>query len=128
MRQVNEKELKQYFKQIQLLMPLYRKREKQFIKDLKASVNEFVDINPNCTLDDIVEHFEAPQEIVNNYFSTIDTAYVCKQISVRKLMKRGIVLIVILCVLTFCIRVGMIYKIYLHERNQTISQEVTVIE
>lgn len=128
MSHVNDKELKQYFKQIKLLLPLYRRKEKQFLKDLKCSVDDYIQANPDCTFKDIVMRFETPQKIVSNYLSALDIDDLCKQISLRRYIKRTVLLLIILCLLAFLVHMGMVYKIYLNEQNQIVTEEVTVIE
>ena len=69
---MEQKETAKYFKQIRLLLPIYRKQEKKFIGDLKAIVDEYINENPECSYDDITERFETPTEVVHNYISSID--------------------------------------------------------
>ena len=49
---MNQKELNIYFRKIRLLLPIYSKAEKQFLKDFKDSVFVFIEKNkkPCCTL------------------------------------------------------------------------------
>ena len=42
MQQIRAKALKQYFKEIKLLLPIYSKEEKIFINDLRKSVDEYI--------------------------------------------------------------------------------------
>ena len=128
MNRVNEKELKQYFRQIKLLLPVYRRKEKSFIKDLKNAVEEFIRATPDCSLEDITARFESPEDVVANYIAALDIEYLSKQILIRRLVKRTIISVVILCLLAFCAHMGMIYKLYLETKAQIVTQEVTVIE
>ena len=43
---MNQKELNIYFRKIRLLLPIYSKAEKQFLKDFKDSVFVFIEKNP----------------------------------------------------------------------------------
>ena len=54
---MNQKELNIYFRKIRLLLPIYSKAEKQFLKDFKDSVFVFIEKNPHCTMDDVIERF-----------------------------------------------------------------------
>ncbi len=128
MSQVTEKELKQYFRQIRLLMPVFGREEKQFLRDLRESVADFMEANPGCSLEQIEERFGEPKEIAADYLSNAATLGLCKKISIRKYIRRGIALIMVLALLTFGIYNGLLYKLYLHEKSQVIAHEETIIE
>lgn len=128
MDRISDKELKQYFKQIKLLLPLRRKKEKQFLKELQENVAEFIALNPNCSFADIRSHFGRPQDVVKDYLSTMDSADLCKQVCVRKRIKHAAAVILSLCLIAFLLHAGVVYKIYLDEKNQVIKHRLIVIE
>lgn len=128
MDRISDKELKQYFKHIKLLLPLRRKKEKQFLKELQTSITDFINLNPDCSFADICSHFGKPQEVVKDYLSTMDSADLCKQVCVRKRIKHAAVIILSLCLIAFLLHAGVIYKIYLDEKNQVITHRLIVIE
>lgn len=128
MSQVTEKELKQYFRQIRLLMPVFGREEKQFLRDLRESVADFMEADPGCSLEQIAERFGEPKEIAADYLSNALTVDLCKKISIRKYIRRGIVLVMVLAMLTFGFYNGLLYKLYLHEKSQVITHEETIIE
>lgn len=128
MTPAREKELKRYCKQVKALLPLYRKQEKQFMENFSASVKEFADANPECSLQDVIENFGIPGEIVSDYLSEMDTLDLCRQISLRRRMKQVISVILVLCVIASGFNAVWAYKTYLEEKDQIITEEVTVIE
>lgn len=127
MTQKLNKEIKLYLKQIKLLLPIKRKEEKAFLQQLQSAVEEFVDDNPNCTMEDIIERFEDPQTVVYNYISTIDPQKLCKGISIRKYIQRGIIIILLLATLFTAYRMILFYDVYLEAKNTNIVTEETVI-
>ncbi len=64
-----QKELDTYFKKTKLLLPIYSKQEKQFLKDFKDSVSVFIEKNPLCTMEDVIERFSEPEEVVHDYIA-----------------------------------------------------------
>ena len=58
MQKISQTELKQYFKQIKLLLPIYGKEEKIFLSDLKRAVDTYIEEHADCTYADILERFE----------------------------------------------------------------------
>ena len=120
--------LKQYFKEIKLLLPIYSKEEKIFINDLRKSVDEYIESNPNCTYEEILERFEEPADVVFNYISCLDQHELCKKISLRKTIKRAIIIIVLTAIATCSIRIIFHYISYLEYKNTIITHERVVIE
>lgn len=121
------KETSKYFKQLRLLLPIYRKQEKKFIADLKAAVDEYADANPDCSYDDIVSRFEAPAEVVHNYISSMDENDLYNALSSRKLLKRFIAFAVAIILVAFALWCGVLYKAHIDSKNSVITQEYTVI-
>ena len=105
---MKQKETSRYFKQLRLLLPIYRKQEKKFIADLKAAVDEYADANPDCSYDDIVSRFEAPAEVVHNYISSIDENDLYNALSSRKLLKKFIAFAVAIILIAFAMWCGVL--------------------
>ena len=128
MQQTRDKALKQYFKQIKLLLPIYSKEEKIFINDLKKVINEYIESNPNCTYEEILERFEEPTDVVFNYISCLDQHELCKKISLRKTIKKAIIIAVIAVIITCSIRIVLYYDSYWRGLHTIITHERVVIE
>lgn len=128
MQQTRDKALKQYFKQIKLLLPIYSKEEKIFINDLKKVIDEYIESNPNCTYEEILERFEEPTDVVFNYISCLDQHELCKKISLRKTIKKAIIITVSVVIITCAIRIIFLYDSHLKSINTIVTHERVVIE
>lgn len=51
------KEIKKYLKEIKLLLPAFSKEEKKFLRDLTERIEDYLDENPNATMQDIENQF-----------------------------------------------------------------------
>lgn len=51
------KEIKKYLKEIKLLLPAFNKEEKKFLRDLMERIEDYLDENPNATMQDIENQF-----------------------------------------------------------------------
>lgn len=128
MQQTRDKALKNYFKQIKLLLPIYSKEEKIFINDLKKVIDEYIESNPNCTYEEILERFETPADVAYNYISCLDQHELCKRISLRKIIKKAIIIAVIAVIITCSIRIVLYYDSYWRGLHTIITHERVVIE
>lgn len=128
MSQIIEKQLKQYLKKVRLLLPIYGRDERKFIKDLKDSIIEFIEQNMGCTWEDIVDHFEEPQEVVYNYTSSLDQSQLCKRISLRKTINKAIVMITVAILVMLSIKTYFYYGLYKEAQSQITTHETIIIE
>ncbi|SCJ47290.1 Uncharacterised protein [uncultured Eubacterium sp.] len=128
MNQGIEIQLKQYLKEIHLLLPIYGKEERIFIKNLKASITEYIELNPSCTWEDVVSHFEEPEDAVYNYITSLDQPQLCKRISLRKTIAKAIVIITIVVVVVLCARTYFYYDLYKEAQNSIMTHETIIIE
>lgn len=126
---MNQKELDIYFRKIRLLLPIYSKAEKQFLKDFKDSVFVFIEQNPLCTMEDVIARFSTPEEIVHDYIvEALQTEDLCKKISLSRSIKRAIAILLLLAALSTAFWGISCYKAYLDSKESVISQELIVIE
>ena len=126
---MNQKELDTYFKQIKLLLPLYTKKEKQFLRDFKDSVNEFCSQSPNCTMEDVITRFSTPEEIVHDYISeALATENLCQKIQLRRFVKKILLTLLIGILAALAVRTIALLHIVNESEQYYITREVTEIE
>ena len=126
MSQGIEKQLKQYLKEIRLPVPVYGKEERVFIKDLKASMTEYIELNLGCTWEDVVSHFEEPEDAVYNYITSLDQPQLCKRISLRKTITKAIVIITIVVVVVLSVKTYFYYDLYKEAQNSIMTHETII--
>ena len=128
MDQTIKKNLKEYLKDIRLLLPIYGKDERKFIKDLKKSIIEVMEQNTNCIWEDIIEHFEEPQEVVYNYTSSLDQSQLCKRVSLRKNLIRATAIITLVIIVMISFKGYFYYHLYKETQSQIMTHETVIIE
>lgn len=126
---MNQKELDIYIRQIKLLLPLYTKKEKQFLRDFKDSVNEFCSQSPNCTMEDVIARFSTPEEIVHDYISeALATENLCQKIQLRRFVKKILLILLIGILAALAVRTIALLHIVNESEQYYITREVTEIE
>ena len=126
---MNQKELDIYIRQIKLLLPLYTKKEKQFLRDFKDSVNEFCSQSPNCTMEDVIARFSTPEEIVHDYISeALATENLCQKIQLRRFVKKILLTLLIGILAALAVRTIALLHIVNESEQYYITREVTEIE
>ncbi len=119
--------LQEYLKQIKLLIPIHTRSTKIFIAELNDRINDYMDENPNASLEEITQQFGTPLEISQSYVDSIDFELLIKQLSITRLVRQLIAIVLIFLIVTLCIFSGFTYKAYLHYKNTVITETETVI-
>ena len=126
---MNQKELNIYFRKIRLLLPIYSKAEKQFLKDFKDSVFVFIEQNPLCTMDDVIERFSTPEEVVHDYISeALATENLCQKIQFIRFVKKILLTLLIGILAALAVRTIALLHIVNESEQYYITREVTEIE
>jgi len=97
------KQGKQYIKMIerQLLCP--RKAKESMLLNLKNSVLEYTEENPDVTLDEMKSRFGEPKAIADDYIASLDQEDLRKAIKKSDFLKRAIIISVAIVVLAVVI-------------------------
>ena len=126
---MNQKELNIYFRKIRLLLPIYSKAEKQFLKDFKDSVFVFIEQNPLCTMDDVIERFSTPEEVVHDYISeALATENLCQKIQFRRFVKKILLILLIGFLAALAVRTIALLHIVNESEQYYITREITETE
>ena len=126
---MNQKELNIYFRKIRLLLPIYSKAEKQFLKDFKDSVFVFIEQNPLCTMDDVIERFSTPEEVVHDYISeALATENLCQKIQFIRFVKKILLTLLIGILAALAVRTIALLHIVNESEQYYITREITEIE
>ena len=126
---MNQKELNIYFRKIRLLLPIYSKAEKQFLKDFKDSVFVFIEKNPLCTMDDVIERFSTPEEVVHDYISeALATENLCQKIQFIRFVKKILLILLIGLLAALAVRTIALLHIVNESEQYYITREITEIE
>ena len=126
---MNQKELNIYFRKIRLLLPIYSKAEKQFLKDFKDSVFVFIEQNPLCTMEDVIARFSTPEEVVHDYISeALATENLCQKIQFRRFVKKILLTLLIGILAALAVRTIALLHIVNESEQYYITREVTEIE
>ena len=125
---VTDKEIKTYISKVKTLLPIYSKQERQFISNIKASIDSFLDSNKNATLDDIVCQFGEPIDIVQGYIDSLDIEVLINRMSIKKILLRIFLLALVSAFIALSIYSVTMYKAYQRYVNTIVVETETVID
>ena len=107
-----KKEAKTYYSEICKLFPIHRKKEKQYLAELKDLINEFCEDDSQSSYDDYVNEFGTPIDIVTSYYQTLETKDLVKEANKKKIIKITCTIVIVLCFILICWRYYFYYQAY----------------
>lgn len=121
----------QYLKQVKSHLTCPAALKKTFLEQLRGDVEEFLETNPDATLEGLTERFGSPSEMAHSYIETLDGDELQKQIKKAKIVKR-IVLFTCLGILTVVLVIAVLFIIHIFSNNvsvvtYTVSENGTII-
>ena len=120
---------KEYISEIKALFPIKRKPEKDYIKKIAADVADYCEEANVTSKQELYDNYGRPNDVVNNYFATVDTEYIVKQISTKRLLKTFLVIMLLLAtIVTAAIGSCAYISYYLAERNAVVIREDSIVE
>ena len=75
------------------------KSERNFIKPLKINIDDFLSDKPTSNLEDLYKEFGPPEDVVNSYYTSVDTNNIIKRIKISKYV-RLLIFVMIICLLS----------------------------
>ena len=109
---------KQYISEIKAFFPIMGKDEKKYIAKLKNNIESYCDEACITTKEELYKNYGFPNNVVNDYYSSLDTDYIVKKIKLSKYIKALVsVILILLIVVTsvFCAFWYQNHQMYLRE-------------
>ena len=113
---------REYILEIKALFPIKRKPEREYIKKLASDIEDYCEEENVTSKQELYENYGKPNEIVNNYFSAVDTEYIAKQIRVTRFIKTAVAVLLVLATIA-----TSALCIYLNSAYQVLAREEIVI-
>lgn len=91
---VKPNDISDYLKQIGKKAPFaFRKK---LITELRQNISEYVDEHPNCSIEDVINHFGTPEQFADEYILAMDETARKEAIQKAGLIKKGFWLLLLL--------------------------------
>ena len=114
---------KNYMKSVKYFFPIIGRKEKEYLKSLEITIEDFCETNSISSIEDIYCDFGLPSEVANSYFSAIDTEYLMKRINLVKRIKTLMIVIVLILLAGL-----VIYGLYLNHSYNLLQEQLIFFE
>lgn len=125
---VDDKDIKAYISKIKTLLPVYSKPERQFINKLKENIYSYVASHKVASMNDIENQFGEPFEIVQGYIDSMDIDTLISKMSVRTMLRRITVIVLLAAIIGLSIFGGFYYKGYQYYKNTVVTEHETKVD
>ncbi|MBQ9814336.1 MAG: hypothetical protein IJM53_01450 [Lachnospiraceae bacterium] len=118
----------QYIKKVKRLFPYIGKSEKDYLNNLRLTLDEYCTSEDVSSLPALEEGFGKAEDLVHNYYYSIDTDELVKRLNTRRIIRiASFILIAIIAAAAIFYSVH-IYKEYQLLKQNTIFMEEIIIE
>lgn len=119
-----DKICKQYISEVKAFFPIMGKEERNYINKLKLNIANYCEEEGITSKQELYDNYGKPNDVANDYFSTVDTKYIIKKIKISKYIKASIVAILSLALIS-----TSVYCIVRYEYHQmSMREEVVIVE
>lgn len=87
---------KEYISEIRTLFPIKTKKEKAYLKKLEIDINDYCEETGVTSKQEVYDNYGKPFDVVNSYFSSVETEYIVRRLKISKYIKSVIVTLLIL--------------------------------
>ena len=118
--------VKQYIRSIRRELPCSGKKKRQFISQIRCSIMDFLQENPEADLEAVQAHFGTKQEIVEDFVRNEDASDLLRKMSIKKKVLAIIagVMIIILAIWA-CVVAWSMYKAQM-STDRIITDEIRI--
>ncbi len=124
---ITNKEIKTYISEIKMLLPIYTKKERQFLKTFSDNICTYADSNSDSSIEDVVNVFGSPSEIVRGYIDSMELDTLINAIATRRILRKITIIILLLAITILALFGGFYYKGYQYYKDTVITENETVI-
>lgn len=117
----------QYLSDVKSLFPIMGKPEKKYLSKLREPLEDYCREEQVSTMEEIYDNFGQPDEVVNNYLRSADTAYLIKRIRLSKWVKRGFIALLLIALIGVSIAGIYMHKEYTIYKQEQLHHEETIL-
>lgn len=107
-----DRRLKTYISTIIAQLPIYTHEEKNFIKDLKTNIDEYISTLESPSMEDIFNKFGKPETIVEEYLNNLDIDGLKNRLYIKKKKQRLCLILLLIAFIFFSAMIVKEYKTY----------------
>lgn len=120
---------KEYVLEIKAMFPIRRKQERIYIKSLISDIESFCEEANVETKKDLYNKYGLPNDVVNNYLSTLNTTHIAKHIKTTRFIKILLIaLLVLATIATSALCISFYHEYQAQEQEQAMFYEEIITE
>ena len=124
---INNKDIDKYLCDISALIPVSNNSKKRFLKDMRASIDAYVEEISSSSIEDIYKEFGNPTSVAFDFIDSMDTDTLLKQLSLAQIIRRVLTAILIIAFLSLALYTSVLYRSYIEFKNNIVTYTETEI-
>lgn len=113
---------KEYISEIKTLFPIKGKQEKEYLKKLMSDIEAYCEDANVTAKEDLYQSYGKPEDVVHNYLSVADTAYIVKRVKATRYISALVIALIVLATIATSALCMYLY----YEHQSSVRQEVVI--
>lgn len=120
------KEAKRYYRKVKTLIPSKGKYEKSMLNSIRSRILGLENSRDDITYDDFCNIIGAPQDVIYNYYETVDIDYLIDRLRTTKIVRRCAYIALVVIIICSTIVAGYYYSVYMKCTSTIIEDRQTI--
>lgn len=121
------KEAKRYYKEVKTLIPSKGKYEKSLLSGIGMRILELEGSPDDLTYDDFCNIIGTPQDVIFNYYETVDINYLIDRLRTTKIVRMCAYIALVVIIMCSTIFVGFSHTAYDKSTSEIVQEHNTRI-
>lgn len=121
------KEARRYYRKVKTLIPSKGKYEISMLKSIRLRIAGLENSQDDLTYDDFCNIIGAPQDVIYNYYETVDIDYLIERLRTTKIVRRCAYIALVVIIMCSTIVAGYYYSAYIKSTSTIIDNKQPVI-
>lgn len=120
------KEARRYYRKVKTLIPSKGKYEISMLKSIRLRILELENARDELTYDDLCNIIGAPQDVIYNYYETVDIDYLITRLRTTKIVRRCAYIALAVIIMCSTIVAGYYYSAYIKSTSTIVEDRQTI--
>lgn len=121
------KDARRYYRKIKTLVPSKDKYKESLLKGIKMRILELENLSDNVTFEDLCDIIGTPEDVITNYYNTIDIDYLLKRLRITRTIRICAYIALVVIILCSAIFIGFSHSVYNNTNSAIVQKEKTII-
>lgn len=104
---------RRFMKEVHLIFPFRGKKEKEYLKEFQAEMEEYLLEAPDSSYEELLEQIGTPKDVVECYFRSVESDYLLEHMRRTRCIRNAVLIIAAVVLIVAAYYTAWIYQGYM---------------